>query len=208
MKTGVFWQIIYWLSSPVLTILATIIVLRKLHRTFPVFFIYVVVLYLVDFSRLVTYQGTSIIYFYVYWIGDGVGSLFALLAAGELILKRLFPRFYKVRFYRYLFVLAAVLAGSFTILTAYSSRPAILLSTLITTLHTTEFFLAGSLAFFVALMLFMGRRWGPHEFGIALGLGVNAAALLTTFAIFSKHVPTHGILRDLPVFGEDAAAII
>jgi hypothetical protein len=57
-------------------------------------------------------------------------------------------------------------------------------------------------------MAFMGRRWGRYEFGIAAGLGVNAAALLTTFAVFTKSVPMHGIIRDLPVFGEDAAALI
>jgi len=208
MHNGVLWQVIYWLSSPILTILATIMVLRKLQRSFPVFFVYVVGLYMIDFSRLVTQAGTPLTYFYVYWIGDGIGTLLALLTVGELILRRLFPQFYKLRFYRYLFLLAAVVAVSFTILTAYSSRPTILLSTLITILHTGDFFLAATLAFLVALMMFMGRRWGRYEFGIALGLGVNAAALLTTFAIFSKHLPTHGVLRELPVFGEDAASII
>jgi len=101
-----------------------------------------------------------------------------------------------------------VLVAFSAALTAYSSRPALLLSRLITLLHTSDFLLTAVLLFFVGLIVFMGRRWEQYEFGIAFGLGVNAAALLATFAIFSKFVPLHGILRELPVFGEDAASVI
>jgi len=208
MHTGILWQAIYWLSSPVLAVLVTVLIVRKLHRSFPVFFVYIIVLLLIDIARLLAYQGRPVTYFYTYWISDAVGTLFAMLAAGELVLRKLFPHFYKIRFYLYLFLFAALIVAAFTVLTAYSSRPPLLLSALITVLHITDFVLTAALLFFVALMVFMGRSWGPYEFGIAMGLGVNAAALLATFAVFSKSVLLHGVLRHLTVVGEDAASII
>jgi len=208
MHPGIVWQAIYWLSLLALGVVTAILFRRQLYRRFPVFFSYTLVLFLIDISRLLAYRTTLITYFYVYWISDAAGTLFALLAVGELILRRLFPRFYTLRIYRYLFLAAGSVVALFTALTAYSSRPKILLSKLITVLHTGDFLLTATLFFLVGLMVVMGRLWGRYEFGIALGLGVNAAALLTTLAIFSKSVPTQRILRNIALFGEDAASLI
>src|SRR5205085_1505213 len=161
----------------------------RLIKKFPFFFSYIATGFLIDAARLATYRGNPISYFYVYWISDSVGTLFAFLATGELILTRLFPRFHKVRFYHYLFWAAAVFVIGFTVVTEYSSKAAVLLPVLIRVLHTIDFLRVSIVIFFVALMMFMGRRWGQYEFGIAFGLGVNAAALLASFAIWIKEMP-------------------
>lgn len=209
MRSGFLWQAFSWLSTPVLAALGAILLARKLQRDFPLFVFYVLLLFSIDIARLAAYYGAPAkSYYYVYWISDAVATLFALLSTGELMLKRLFPDFYRVRFYRYLFFFAAALIAIFAIVTALNSRPYVLLSKLIGVLHTAEVLLAAMLAFFVGLMVFMGRRWSKYEFGIALGLGVGAAALLFSLAIIAKSGPLQGIFRRIPVFGEDAAAIV
>ena len=209
MHPGFIWQAVYWLSTPVLGVVAAILLWRKLQRDFPLFAVYIVVLILIDLARLLAYwmfPGKP--YFYVYWSSDGLATLFAFLAAGELMLNRLFPQFYKLRFYRYLFLFAAVLIACFALVTAFSSNPRILLSALIRVLHTADVLLTAMLLFFVGLMVFMGRQWRRYEFGIALGLGINAAALLLTFAIFTKIGSIRGSVASLiPTFGDDAAAL-
>ena len=208
MHTGFLWQAIYWFSTPALAVVVAVLFVRRVQRRFPLFVFYVFLLLLIDLVRLLAFYGLSRRgYFYVYWISDAVGSLFALLVAGELMLRRLFAHFQKVRFYRYLFLFAGVVIAGLTLLTVYSSNPALLLSVLIKALHASDVFLTAMLLFFVALMLFMGRRWSQYEFGIALGLGINAAALLLTFAIFSKSGPLQSFAREIPVFGEDGAAL-
>lgn len=209
MRSGLFWQAFSWLSTPVLAAVSIILLARKLQRDFPLFVSYVLLLFGIDIARLIAYYGAPYkSYYYVYWISDAVATLFALLATGELMLKRLFPEFYRMRFYRYLFALAGFLIALFAGLTALSSKPYVLLSAFISVLHTAEVLLAAMLAFFVGLMIFMGRRWRRYEFGIALGLGVNAAALLLTLAIVAKSGPLRGIAGQIPVFGEDATAIV
>lgn len=208
MHPGFWWQVVYWLSTPALVVVGAIVLWRKLQRDFPLFFAYILVLVFIDCARLLAYWLTpGIRYYYVYWASDALGTLFAFLAAGELILNRLFPQFYKVSFYRYLFLLAVVLIVVFALLTVYSSKPAVLLATLIRVLHVGDVLLTAMLFFFVALMVFMGRRWDRYEFGIALGLGINAAVLLLTFAVFTRSRTIRAAAGLIPTFGDDAASI-
>jgi hypothetical protein len=209
MRSGLFWQAFSWLSTPTLAAVAAILLARKLQRDFPLFVFYVLLLFGSDIARFIAYYGTPLkSYYYVYWITDAMATLFALLATGELMFKRLFPEFYRVRFYRYLFAFAGVLITTFACVTALSSKPYVLLSAFISVVHTAEVLLVAMLAFFVGLMIFMGRRWRKYEFGIALGLGVGAAALLLTLAMAAKSGALHGIARQTPVVGENAEAII
>src|SRR2546423_1155212 len=104
-------QGIYWLPIPVLGILIVTLLRRKFASRLPFFFVYVAAGLLGDVARLLVYSvshGITVTYYYVYWISQAINAVFAFLTAGELVLNRLFPKFYRVGFYRYLFAFAIV----------------------------------------------------------------------------------------------------
>src|SRR5215813_5331506 len=206
MHTGVFWQVVYWLTLPVLAILTGVLLWRKLVREFPFFFSYIVAGFVFGVANVFAFRSSPKIYFRTYWISQGVTTLFGLLATWELILLRLFPKFHRVRFYSYLFSFAAVAIAALAVMTGYLHRTPLLLPVLMRTLHVLDFIRVALLLFFVGLMVFMGRRWGQYEFGIALGLGLNAAALLASLAVLTKRVNTWFNL--VPVFAYDATCLI
>jgi hypothetical protein len=175
--------VIDWLALPSLVLLACILFYRKLHREFPLFLSYVIATVFVGVARLAASRAPAIVYSYVYWISDIVVVLFALLATYELFIRRLFPNFYKVRFFRYLFPLAAILINLVVVCAAlYGNHKRILLLTA----RVGEFLRAAILFFFVALMTILGRRWEKKEFGIAFGFGLDVSISLASIAIVSQ----------------------
>jgi hypothetical protein len=206
MHTEVFWEAVYWFSLPALVMLTILLLTKKLVRKAPFFFSYVVACALIDLVRLLAYRGPGVTYYYVYWTSDSVSTVLALLVTCELALGQLFPDFQKVKFYRYLFSISAAIIASAAVFTAIVSSTFMWGQFLLRTLHTIDFLRVVSLLFFLLLMFLMGRQWGGHELGIAFGLGVNAAGLLTTFAILMK--PLMHVARALPAIAYDTACII
>jgi len=205
MHAGVFRQITYWFCTPALAVLVGLLFGRRLVRQFPFFLIYVVVACLRDLVGLWAYYRSPANYFSIYWISYLVSAFCIFLATFELFIKRLFPSFYKVLFYRYLFAVAGFAAIALGIYAALGGGNLAIVPNIISTLN---FLRVVVLIFLVALMLFMGRHWNRYEFGIALGLGVDAAAFVVTYAIFLKSGPLHGIVRELPVLAGDTACLI
>jgi hypothetical protein len=194
-----------WFSLPSLVLLAGILIYRKQYREFPLFFWYVIVTELVGLTRLAASRATNVTYAYVYWISDILVVVFAFMATYELFIKRLFPAFYKIRFFRYLFPSVAILLNIVVVCVAmYSNHARVLLLTA----RVCEFLRAGILFFFVALMILMGREWEKLEFGIAFGLGIDVAASLATVAIFARALERSNILNRLSVVAYDIACIV
>lgn len=197
--------VIDWLALPSLAILACVLAYRKQHREFPLFFSYVIAVELVGLIRLAASRAPVLVYSYVFWISNVIVVLFALLAAYELFIKRLFPAFYKVRFFRYLFPLAAILINVVIVLVAiYGNHKRLLLLTA----NITEFLRAAILFFFVGLMTVMGRRWEKKEFGIAFGFGLDVATSLASVAIWSHATNRSAVLNRFPVIAYDIACIV
>lgn len=209
------WEAVYWFSLPALAILALVLLSRKLVTRFPFFFSYIAAGVLIDVARLITLtsRGQGGAYFYVYWISDSLSSILALFATCEVALGQLFPGFQRVRLYRYLFgISGAIILGS-AIFTGTNHRTLmrsdliVSVPLLIRTLHTIDFLRVALLLFFLFLMFLMGRQWGGYSLGMAFGLGVNAAGLLTSFAIWTRYL--NDLLgRVLPAIAYDIACII
>lgn len=205
MLTEVYWQVIYWFSVPALAVLTAVIFRRGLHRRLPLFFAYALVACVTEGARFVAYHQSFKVYAYTYWISELVTSVFALLATYELFLMRIFPQFQKVKLYRFLFFVAAITVLSLAVLTAFKS---IQVKVLFRILHGIDFLRVGMLFFFVALMLFMGRQWKRYEFGIALGFGVDAAAFVSAWAIFTRPGFMPNLAGKMPLFAYDIACVI
>jgi hypothetical protein len=204
--TGWLWGILAWLSLPVLAAVAGILVWRKLHREFPFFFWYLVVTDIATGVRFIAqFQGQRT-YFYAYWISDLVTTIFNILAVYDLFARRLFPRFHKIRLYRYLFPIAAsgiIFMSWLTALEAPNKAAALAIED-----RVLDFVLVAMLVFFVSLMMLMGRRWTKYDFGIAFGFGINSAAFLITSAMWVRthYLPTS--VDQLPLIAFDASCLI
>ncbi len=194
-----------WITLPGLVLLACVLLYRKAHREFPFFFSYVIVTGLSGIVRLVAAGAPPRKYFYVYWISDTVIAVFAFLATYELFVKRLFPAFYKVRFFRYLFPSAAAIITVPVVLAALMGHHQ---AALLTIVQTYTFLRAAILAFFVALMLVMGRQWDKQEFGIAFGFGLTTSISLALIAIWSHTARRNAFADQLPVIAYDIACLM
>jgi hypothetical protein len=203
---GLFWEIVDWLSLPILAALAVILLWRGHRREFPFFFWFVVVTEFSTVLRFLVRFSSPQTYFYAYWISDLVITVFNFLAVYELFVRRLFPRFFKVRFYRYLFpIMAAIIIffGWLTALQAPDKNAAFLIEA-----RVLDFVLVAMLAFFVALMMLMGRQWTRYDFGIALGFGINSAAFLFASAMWVRTHYRPTSVNHLPLIAYDLTCIV
>jgi hypothetical protein len=132
-------------------------------------------------------------------------AAFAFLATYELFFKRLFPGFYKTRFYRSLFPAAAILV---TAVVACVSLVGGHLSALAMTTRVFVFLQAAILVFFVALMIVMGRRWSKQEFAIAFGFGLDVSTSSILIGILSHTASRNEILNRLAVIAYDIACLV
>jgi len=194
-----------WFAVPSLALLACILLYRKLYREFPLFFSYVVVTEMVGLARYIASKGSPTIYSYFYWISNLVVVLFAFLASYELFVRRLFPRFYKIRFFRILFTLAVILVNLLVVFAAIygNHKRWLLLSSRI-----GEFLRAAVVFFFVALMTVMGRKWEMKEFGIAFGFGLDVAMSLASVTFWTQASKRNPLIGRIPVIAYDIACII
>jgi hypothetical protein len=194
-----------WFAVPSLALLACILLYRKWYREFPLFFSYVVVTEMVGLARYIASKGSPSVYSYFYWISNLVVVLFAFLASYELFVGRLFPRFYKVRFFRILFTLAVILVNVLVVFAAIygNHKRWLLLSSRI-----GEFLRAAVVFFFVALMTVMGRKWEMKEFGIAFGFGLDVAMSLASVTFWTQASKRSPLVGRIPVIAYDIACII
>jgi hypothetical protein len=198
------WAIIEWLSLPVLAVLLGIMLWRKIYREFPFFFAYVLITEGAALIRVAAQFSRPLTYFYVYWISDLLISFFYLFVVYELFAKRIFPRYYKIGIYRYLFPFAAVAAMILGCLAAFAPRN---MGVLALEDRILDAILVVLLLFFGLLMLLMGRRWTRYEFCISFGFAIYAAAFLiaTTMWAQSRYF---GKGLDIPVIAYDISALV
>jgi len=187
---GWTWDLLGWVPLPVVAVLLVVFLVRRWVSEYPLFFSYLIATELVGIVRLAWFATPIRTYYFVYWISDIIYTCFALVATYELFVKRLFPGFYKVRLYRYIFLLAALVTTlSATALALISGHLKVLQSTI----YVYSFVRAMILVFFVALMLIMGRQWKKQEFWIAFGFGLDVSTSLASLGIWS-HTPSATVL--------------
>jgi hypothetical protein len=195
-----------WFPVLALVTLAGIFVARQLYRELPFYFLYLLSASLIGVLRYVAVHLGRKAYFYSYWISDLTISVIFLLAFYEVFLRRLFPRFYKVRFYRYLFPVAAsiiLLTAIITALQAPDRRAAFLMAS-----RGFDFMRTAVLTFLMLLMVLMGRNWTRYDFGISLGFGIQAAIALINSAVRTWLGHPSATLENLEFIGYNIACLI
>lgn len=196
--------VLNWLGLPALALLAIILIYRRWNRVFPYFLTYVITAEAVGLIRLVAARVFLEEYSQIYWISDTILVAAAFLATYEVLVKRLFARFYGVRLYRSIFPIAAILITILMVLSALFGNH---LSRLAMAIHTVELIRGAALFFFVLLMIVMGRRWEKQEFGIAFGFALDVSATLMLLSTWT-HTDKRASLADWSVVAYDIACIV
>lgn len=181
-----------WISHPVLEVaVAAIMFRRKQHRTFPVFFTYLVaqVLFfclLFPIKKLGDYSA----YFYGYWICAAIS-----LILGFKVIYEVFGDVFRP--YHALKDLGAVLfkwSGLVMVLAAVviaaaspsGEQQGTLIAAMLITQRGVRVVQCGLVLFLLVFSRYLGVSWKQNSFGIALGFGIYAAAELGTFALYSS----------------------
>jgi len=203
---GWTWDLLGWVALPVVAVLLGVFLVRRWVSEYPFFFSYLIATEVVGIVRLAWFAAPIHTYYYVYWISDIIYTCFSLVATYELFVKRLFPGFYKVRLYRYIFLLAALLTTlSATALALISGH----LKVLQATIYVYSFVRALILVFFIALMLIMGRQWTRQEFGIAFGFGLDVSTALLLLGTWTHNISGRsGAIAISSVIAYDLACLI
>lgn len=196
--------VIDWLSVPAVAAVLILMWLRSTHREYPLFFSYLLVTEAAGLIRYAAQFSSQNVYFYTYWISDLTITFFNLIAVYELFVRRIFPRFYKVGLYRYLFPMLGVIAVAFAWLASIEPPNVAVLAI---EDRALDALVVAILMGFGVLMLVMGRQWKKHDFGIAFGFAVSAAGFLFASTVWTRTEYKHLII-DIPVIAYDISSLI
>jgi hypothetical protein len=178
---------VLWLAHPVLqTAVAIALLRRKLHRTFPVFFAYIlfqianfVVLY--PINRLGNYEW----YFYSYWIGLAISVYLGFRVIHEIFLDVFRPYHTLKDLGTVLFRWAGLVMLLVAIVVAVSSpsgQQSPLTQATLTGERCVRVIQCGLILFLLVFSRYLGISWRQHSFGVALGFGGFASVELSMVA--------------------------
>jgi len=178
---------VLWFGHPVLqATVATAMLHRKLHRTFPVFFTYVMA-QLVIFG--VTYpiyrSGNYGLFFYAYWIGSAMSVLLGFKVIHEVFLDVFRPYHTLKDLGTVLFRWAGLVMLLVAIVVAISSpsgQQSPLIQATLTTQRCVRMIQCGLVLFLLVFSRYLGISWKQHSFGISLGFGGFASIELALVA--------------------------
>jgi len=181
-------QLVLWMSHPILELLlAAVMVWRKLHRKFPVFFAYVV-FQLVNFGVLfpVHQYGSYDLYFYTYWIGATISLGIGFKVIHEIFLDVFRPYHTLKDLGTVLFKWASLVMIFVALVVAVASpsgqSPIVL--AVITMQRCVRVIQCGLILFLLVFSRYLAVSWKQPSFGIACGFGLFAAAELAGSALF------------------------
>lgn len=200
-------QLALWIAHPVLELsLAAIMIGRKMHRTFPVFFAYIasqVLSFAITFP-IYLYQNSATgatRYFYAYWITSAIGLAIGFKVIHEIFLDVFRPYHTLKDLGTVLFKWSALVMLLVAMVVAASSSPGKnepITVAVITVERCVRVIQCGLILFLLVFSKYLGVSWRQHSFGIALGFGGFASVELVALALYSGgqiHSPTLSLLN-------------
>ena len=177
-----------WFAHPALQAsLVGIMLWRKLHRTFPTFFVYVVFQILV-FAITFPLQSPRFyaIFFYLYWATTAVSVIFGFRVIHEIFLD-VFRPYHTLRdlgsvLFKWaglvMLMVAAVVAASTASGTEHPLQTGIM-----TLQRSVRVVQCGLILFLLVFSRYLGTNWRQKSFGIALGFDAFASVELSLVAL-------------------------
>jgi hypothetical protein len=184
-------QLVYtglWIAHPILQLaVAGIMFWRKLYKTFPVFFVYVL-------SQVVTFMivfpaytwGSYPEFFYSYWICSAISLVIGFKIIHEIFLD-VFRPYHTLKdlgsvLFRWgglVMLLVAIVVAAST--PASSEGP--LVQSVLTVQRCVRVIQVGLVMFLLVFARYLGVNWKQHSFGIALGFGTFACVEMMVVAL-------------------------
>ena len=175
-----------WFAHPVLQVgLAVAIWRRKLLRTYPVFFTYVVsevVMFVVLFASQKNYD----YYFYLYWTGAGISALLGFKVIHEVFTDVLKP-FHALRDFSTMLVrwagLVVMLIAIMSAMGSMKSGFPVVTAGLLSLERSVRVMQCGLVLFLLMFSRYLGISRRHRSFGVALGFGIFAVLELAVFGL-------------------------
>jgi hypothetical protein len=187
-------QLVLWIAHPVLQLaVAGAMFRRKLYRTFPVFFAYII-FQIVSFCVLFplniwgSYETVYKTYFYLYWTFSAVNLILGFMIIHEVFLD-VFRPYHTLKdlgsvMFKWaalvMLLVASVVAASNS---GHDMEP--ILQAITTIQRCVRVAQCGLVLFLMVFSRYLGVSWRQQSFGIALGLGGAATVELATLALFA-----------------------
>src|SRR6516165_8014276 len=175
---GSKWQMIFWIAHPVLeSALAVLMVRRKLHKQFSVFFAYVlsqIIIFAILFPIYKSGPQHYTLYFYSYWIGAAISLAIGFKVIHEIFLD-VFRPYHTLRdlgtvLFRWaglvMLMVAMVVAASTS---GANDEP--FANGIMTLQRSVRVVQVGLVLFLLVFSRYLGINWKQKSFGIALGFG-------------------------------------
>jgi len=183
-------QLALWIAHPVLELsLVGVMFWRRLHRTFPVFFAYVVFQVLNFMVLFPIYRfGSTAAYFYGYWISLAISLAIGFKVIHEIFLDVFRPYHTLKDLGTVLFKWAALvmlLVAAVVTASSQGGADGPLVQAVIIGQRCVRVIQCGLVLFLLVFSRYLGVSWRQHGFGIALGLGGFATVDLVGLALFS-----------------------
>jgi hypothetical protein len=181
-----------WFAHPVFQMaLVGIMLWRQLHRTFPVFFSYLVfqiAVFALTFPLRVGGARFYTVFFYVYWATTAISVVLGFRVIHEIFLD-VFRPYHTLRdlgsvLFRWAGLVMLLVAGVVAASTASSPASGDPLTTAITTLQrSVRVVQCGLILFLLVFSRYLGTNWRQKSFGLALGFGAFAGIELSLVAL-------------------------
>ncbi len=182
-----------WFAHPALqTSLVCVMLWRKLHRTFPMFFWYVAFQIIVFALTFPLYRAHLYsVFFYVYWSTTAISVLLGFGVIHEIFLD-VFRPYHTLRdlgsvLFKWAGLVMLMVAG--VVAASAASGNGNPLETGIMTLErSVRVVQCGLILFLLVFSRYLGTNWRQKSFGIALGFGAFASVELSLVALNGSNV--------------------
>jgi hypothetical protein len=168
--------------------LAALLLWRRAYREFPFFLGYLLCSILINTVRISLVGGDYLMFFKVYWAGEALYVIAALLALHEAF-RWVFLEFYELRWFWLLFPGVVVLISTFAVVHALRNPPAQapqIIGVILSFGSAVSYLKAGLFGLFFLLVLLFGLRWRSYPFGIVLGFAASAFGSWFAYGVRSE----------------------
>jgi len=184
-----------WCAQPILQSVVTVILWRrKLHKQFPVFFLFLLV-QVANFAVLfpLWLSGNRTLYFVPFWLGEALNAVLGFKVIHEIFLDVFRPYHTLKDLGTLLFKWAGVVMLLVSMVTAFSnpSDQTPLFHALATLQGSVRVVQLGLILFLLLFSRFLGVSRKQVSFGISLGFGLFAGVELILMALSSGGFVTH-----------------
>jgi hypothetical protein len=188
-----------WCAQPILqSVVAVILWRRKLHKQFPVFFLFLLA-QVANFALLfpLSLNGNRKMYFVIFWLGEAVNAVLGFKVIHEIFLDVFRPYHTLKDLGTLLFRWAGVVMLLVSVVVAFSNSldQSPLIHAVTTLERSVRIVQLGLILFLLLFSRFLGVSRKQASFGISLGFGFFAGVDLMMYALNSGGLVAHHIFN-------------